>query len=232
MINRLLLYTLLLTGSCVADKSWAQEQSTASLPVSLFPNADTARPLIFYITGDGGWNRFSSTFVQTIRNRGYAVVALDARTYFWHKKSATQTASDVASLLNRYLSEWKRKHFILIGYSFGADVAPFAVTRFGNDLLAKMNDLVLMSPSAKTDFEVHVSGLLGFGNSSGESVPAEINKISKNMLLLFGDNENDFPLNKLTTKNFKTIRLPGGHHYDGDPAAVSEAIFTSIAARH
>jgi type IV secretory pathway VirJ component len=200
------------------------QTNKAALPVSVFGSNDSLKPVLFYITGDGGWNRFSNAFVQTLNKKGYAVVGLNAREYFWHKKTAQETANALSLIIAGQMKGRKSKSFVLIGYSFGADVMPFVVTHSGRDTIANLQQVVLMSPSTKTDFEVHLSGMMGLGTSSGESVPAEVNKISKPVLFVFGNKENDFPLKDVHIKNYKTVILPGGHHYDGDPAAVCNII--------
>ncbi|MES1218879.1 MAG: AcvB/VirJ family lysyl-phosphatidylglycerol hydrolase [Bacteroidota bacterium] len=194
------------------------------LPVSVLKGRDTSKPVLFYISGDGGWNKFSNAFVQNLNNKGYEIVGLNAREYFWHKKNAAQTAKDMSALISTHMKTVKNKSFILIGYSFGADVMPFVVTHSSASITDSLRYIILMSPSTKTDFEVHVSELLGIGNSSGESVAAEINKINSPVLFVFGDKEDDFPVKDIRIKNYKTEKLPGGHHYDGDPAAVCNII--------
>jgi type IV secretory pathway VirJ component len=115
-----------------------------------------------------------------------------------------------------------------VGYSFGADVTPFMFTHFSTSLTGRVTNLVLLSPSAKTDFEIHVLQMLGWGKNSGESVPAEINKISKPILFITGDDENDFPYGQLTTKNKQIIKMSGGHHYDGNVIALCKQILLHI----
>jgi hypothetical protein len=35
------------------------------LPIKALPSSDTTKPLVFYITGDGGWTGFSDAFLQS-----------------------------------------------------------------------------------------------------------------------------------------------------------------------
>jgi type IV secretory pathway VirJ component len=69
--------------------------------------------------------------------------------------------------------------------------------------------------------------MLGWGNS-GESVPAEINKISTPVSIIVGDDETEFPFTQLTIKNKKIIKIPGGHHYNSDVTALSQQITSQI----
>jgi type IV secretory pathway VirJ component len=70
--------------------------------------------------------------------------------------------------------------------------------------------------------------MLNWGKASGESVPAEINKISRPVTIIVGDDENEFPFTGLTIKNKQLIKMPGGHHYDGDVNALCKQILSQI----
>lgn len=199
-----------------------------SLPLSVITASDTTKPLIFYISGDGGFNKFSTSFMQMLNKQGFAIIGLDARNYFWHKKEPAEAARAIEEVINKYNKQWKRKNIVLIGYSFGADVSPFMLTHFSPDLAGKVSHIVLLSPSDKTDFEIHILQLLGWGSSSGKSVPDEINKIFRPVTIIVGDDENDFPFNKLTIKNKEVVKMPGGHHYDGDVNALCKQVTARI----
>ena len=199
-----------------------------SLPLSLYASTDTTKPLIFYISGDGGFNKFSTSFMQSLNKEGYAVIGLDAKDYFWNKKKPQEAATAIEEVLNGSNKEWKKKNIVLIGYSFGADVSPFMLTHFSAALSNRINHLILLSPSAKTDFEIHVLQMLGWGKDAGESVPAEINKILKPVTIVVGDDENEFPFDQVTIKNKQIVKMPGGHHYDGDVDALCKQVIQQI----
>jgi type IV secretory pathway VirJ component len=201
---------------------------TTSLPLSLHSSADTSKPLIFYISGDGGFNKFSSSFMQILNKQGYAVIGLNAKDYFWSKKKPQDAAHTIEAVINETNKQWKKKNIVLIGYSFGADVAPFILTHLSASIMSKVTHLILLSPSPKTDFEIHVLQMLGWGKNSGESVPAEINKVSNPVTIIVGDDENEFPFTQLTIKNKRVIKMPGGHHYDGDVSTLCKQIVLQI----
>jgi len=201
---------------------------TTSLPLVFYSSADTSRPLIFYISGDGGINKFSTSFMQVLNKQGYAVIGLNSKDYFWSRKKPGDAAKAIEAGINETNKLWKKKNIVLIGYSFGADVAPFMLTNFSAALTGKINHLILLSPSPKTDFEIHVLQMLGWEKNSGESVPAEINKLLKPVTIIVGDDENEFPFSELTIKNKQVIKMPGGHHYDGDVNALCRQIILQI----
>jgi len=219
----------LITASLIAlALSQSLSAQKTSLPLTLYSSSDSMKPLVFYISGDGGFNKFSMLFMQTLNKKGFAVIGLNAKDYFWNKKEPQEAATAIESAIIESNKQWKKKNIVLIGYSFGADVAPFILTHFSSSLADKVNYLVLLSPSSKTDFEIHVLQMLGWGNKSGESVPREINTISKPVIFIVGDDETEFPFSQLTIKNKRVIKMPGGHHYDGDVDSLCKQIMLQI----
>jgi type IV secretory pathway VirJ component len=203
--------------------SFAQSKT---LPLSIYKSTDTTKPLIFYMSGDGGFNKFSVSFMKALNKSGYTVMGLNSKEYFWSKKKPQEAANAIEQAIIDSNKHWKKKNILFIGYSFGADVAPFMLTHFSPAFVASVDHLFLLSPSDKTDFEVHLLQMMGWGKNEGQSVPAEINKISKPVIIITGDDEKDFPFNELTIKNKKIIKMPGGHHYDGDIDALCKQIIS------
>lgn len=202
-----------------------------NLPVlAKAPPAGSTSPLIFYITGDGGMKKFSANVIDEFQRRSYPVVALNALKYFWNKKTPVQAAGDVANLVRFYQAQWNTHHgIILIGYSMGADVMPFIYTHLPAAMAAEVQEVVLLSPSKVTDLEVHLSDMMGKGGNKGMSVPAEINKISRPLLLVFGEGEKDFNLSDLTISHYRKLVLPGGHTYDEDAAGVAGKLIAGFS---
>jgi type IV secretory pathway VirJ component len=215
---------LLLLAALVPFSFALHAQSVpGNLPVQLKPvTTDASSPLIFYITGDGGMKKFSANVIDEFQRKQYPVIALNALKYFWNKKTPAQAATDVSNLIRYYQHQWNNHAgVILIGYSLGADVMPFIYTSMPAALQNEVHQVVLLSPSRFTDLEVHLSDMLGKGSNKGKSVPAEINKINKPLLLVFGAEEKDFNFAELTVGNYKKIVLPGGHAYDEDAGGVA-----------
>jgi type IV secretory pathway VirJ component len=171
--------------------------------------------MVVFISGDGGWTGYDQQTVDAFAQRGAPVVGLDALKYFWEKKSPSQLAIDVGKIIETYSAEWKKEKVILVGYSFGADVMSFAYNRLPERIKKNITSIGLLSPSKDTDFEIHVSDLLDFGDSEkGLSVPAEINKVEgAKVTCFFGKEEEDLPVREIAEQKAKIVYLQGGHHY-------------------
>jgi type IV secretory pathway VirJ component len=199
-------------------------QVSAEFPLKEWSSTDGTH-LIFYITGDGGLNKFSTNLCDYMHSSGYSVTALNAKSYFWDKKTPDQFAGDIDKYLNNHFKDQKNLRLILTGYSFGADVIPFIINKLQQKTKAILQGIVLLSPSSSTDFEIHVMDMFGWEKKRGMDVVNEINQLgSLKTITVFGSDEKGFPVKQIRLKNYNNEILPGGHHFEGNTEEVGNAI--------
>jgi type IV secretory pathway VirJ component len=224
---RILLITVFIFSSF-----FTKAQDVSSLPLTPFPitNIEPEKALIVYISGDGGLNSFSKQFCQALNDKGYPVVLFNSLKYFWSKKTAQQASTDVQKTIQYYKASWKKNKVVILGYSFGADVLPFIYTRLAKDVQNSVKNLVMVSPSNTTDFEVHVNQMFGKKQTDGVSVPDEINKIAdKPLLFIQAQKEPErVEVERLKIHNYKLVVLKGGHHYDNNGGEVADMIVQNL----
>jgi type IV secretory pathway VirJ component len=195
---------------------------SGDLPVKEWDIA-TETPFVFYISGDGGMNEFSTSLCTAISKAGFSIAAINARSYFWTKKNPEQTANDIAAYLEKKLRNRKNQQLVLAGYSFGADVVPFIVNKHPDSIRRNLTSVVLISPSTSTDFEIHWSDIIGWNKKRSMDVIAAINKMSvRKTATIFGSDENDFPIHDIKLQSYSNEILPGGHHFDGNTGEVAK----------
>ena len=202
-----------------------------NLPLTIIPTSvkDTL-PIAFVISGDGGWTSFDQSYSEKLATKGIAIVGLDAQKYFWNPKTPEQTANDIIKAIEHYMQLWNKRSFILVGYSFGADVVPFVASRMPMALKASLKAVFSLSPDLKGDFEIHVTDMLSFGSSKDDyNVPEQIKLIKKyNPVCIFGDQEETDLRKQFSEAGARIIILPGNHHYNNDFLVIAEAIYSSI----
>src|SRR5438105_14698329 len=97
----------------------------AALPIVAVP-AKTASPAFaIFISGDGGWAKIDKTISEELARSGIPVTGLNSLKYFWTKRTPDEFARDVGTLIDKNSA----RDVVLIGYSRGADVLPFADNR-------------------------------------------------------------------------------------------------------
>lgn len=196
----------------------------------------SAKPLVLYLSGDGGWNDFSEKLVNELVKNGYPVIGLDTRKYFWSPKDPDLFAKDVRKILTAYLKAWNKDRYAIVGYSFGADVGAFLPSRLNGELSAgeppaSLSSLVLLSPGLSTGFVIRLKNMLNFGSTDKEKykVYPELLKSQVPVWCIFGNEEDsDFdPVLRETSRIHKRT-LPGAHRYGDDLGAVSRAIISGL----
>ncbi|MEO6813280.1 MAG: AcvB/VirJ family lysyl-phosphatidylglycerol hydrolase [Ginsengibacter sp.] len=202
---------------------------TQNFPVKEWTASAHNKPLIFYISGDGGFNKFSTSLCQSLNDKGFDVVALNAKSYFWDKKTPVQTAIDIDNYLNKKIAGRQNQQIAFIGYSFGADVLPFILNRVSKYIHDKVLVSVIMGSSGSTDFEIHFSDMFSSSKKRSMDVISEINKITDGkLIILSGGDDQDLNLKKITYQKYTSEVIPGGHHFDGDTGEVARIILKYI----
>jgi len=201
--------------------------SVQDLPLQLSGSVGTENELVIYLTGDGGWNSFSQKLTREIEQKGYGVVTLNSRKYFRNKKTPEVFAKDIELLSNYYLKAWNKTSVIIVGYSFGADVAAFLPKRLTKSLLARMDHIALVSPSASTDFVINLLDLIGDSKNVRRKykLSTELNQPALPIVCIFGMKEDLKLKNTLQNKPEITIHeLPGSHNYKNSTELLIKSI--------
>jgi len=207
--------------------------SLRSLPL-IELRADAPGPhLAIVLSGDGGWRDLDKSIAEILQRRGVSTVGLDSLRYFWRTRSVEEIAADLTSIIDKYGSAWGSGRIVLVGYSFGADVLPFAYNRMNDQTRAKIAQISLLGLSTTADFEVHVAAWIGAG-ASADAVPnaPELARIAPALMQCFyGEEEDDSGCPALSASGAEVVRTSGGHHFDGDYAALSERILAGLSRR-
>jgi type IV secretory pathway VirJ component len=195
------------------------------VPAAASPAAGTEQLFAVLLTGDGGWAGIDQDVAAALAARGVPVVGLNTLKYFWQGRTPEQAARDLERIVRRYGAAWQRPKVLLIGYSFGADVLPFLYTRLPAQLRATVRTVSLLGLSDSASFEFHVADWIPGAEGDGRPTLPEIGRMGAAPLLcLYGADETDSPCRKLAGPARQAVALAGGHHFNGDYAALAQRI--------
>jgi type IV secretory pathway VirJ component len=203
------------------------------LPLVVLPASADGRLAAIVYSGDGGWRDLDKTIGETLAARGVPVVGVDSLRYFWHAKSPARVAADLAVIMAAVRTAWGERRFVLVGYSFGAGILPFAVNRLPSADRACLVELSLLGLEQRAPFEIEVSGMLGRA-PSGEAplVLPEIQRLGPDLLQCFyGEQEPVSLCRDPALSQVELIHTAGGHHFDGNYAALAERILAGARRR-
>jgi type IV secretory pathway VirJ component len=197
------------------------------------PAGQPSEMLAVILSGDGGWRDLDKTIAESLSRSGVDVVGWDCLRYFWNAKTPQQIADDLSRVLRVYGARWHTKHVALIGYSFGADILPFAYNRLPDAERAEVSLLSLLGFAKAADFEIRVGGWLGLPPSDAAlPVQPEMARIPPALVQCFhGEEEEDTACPDLAGTGAVVIRTPGSHHFGRDYDALAEQILTAWRKR-
>ena len=206
-------------GSLFAQKV----QTKKKLPIIEAVASGNRDFYVIFLTGDFGYMNFDRVIVHRLNIKKVSVVVLNAKTYFYSKKSPAQLGYDLGSVINQYNRKWNRNKVILMGYSMGAEVLPFAVNRLEEKYRLQLKDVILIGPSQKAIFRLKPTDYL-FEEKKGTDIFTELLKMKSQRSYIICD---DNPYS-LCRKNLDGVSdhdfLGGGHHFGRDYMLLSELI--------
>jgi type IV secretory pathway VirJ component len=192
----------------------------------------TADSFAVLISGDGGWAGIDKQVAGLLANRGVPTAGVDSLRYFWIPRTPAGLAQDIDRIVRYYAFHWKKKHALLVGYSQGADVLPFAVNRLPAATRALIRLTTLIGVSESAAFEFHVANWIG-ADSGGLPVKPEIDKLSSaDTLCVYGDDDEDSICPRVSPQHARIIKLPGGHHFGGNYLPLAQLVIGAGTRAH
>jgi type IV secretory pathway VirJ component len=211
----------------------ASEPSTsdpvADLPLVEVPAETGSSVLAVHLTGDGGYDSTDKGIAQGLASKGVPVVALNTRKYFGTERTPEAAAEDIARILRHYLDAWHARRFVAIGYSFGANVMPYIVTRLPQDLRSRLQSIALLAPTADAEFRVTLAERLGLSTSSRYPVVPELERLrGTRMLCFYGEHDGETIGSRIDPSLVTGYPIPGGHDIGKRSQLIVEKIFETV----
>ena len=199
------------------------------IPAIDLPASAAPRALAILVSGDGGWRDIDKSMGEWLSNNGVHVVGLDALRYFWSHRSPQELAHDVGVLV-READPAGTLPVMLIGYSFGADTLPFAYPLLDKVVRDRVQLLALLAPGRSTSFQVTVTGWLGISDKGYDIPPAIAALPAQLVLCVYGREDSDSACADRLVHRATILRTEGGHHFDGDYAALAKTMLDRLPA--
>ncbi len=192
-----------------------------------------AHRIAIILTGDGGWAGLDIAIANQLSKRGIDVVGLNTLKFFWHTRKPEEAADALTRIVGHYGALHPEADFIVIGYSFGAALAPVVVNRAAEQVQKRIAAQVLISPDADAVFEIKVGDWLGGAKHDGAlPIEPELATTKVPAICVHGIDEHEASAcSKVEKSTVRTIELPGGHHYNGDYDALGAAILKALPIR-
>ena len=204
---------------------------TEIAPTAAAKDPANAHRVAIIITGDGGWAGLDRGVADALTGDGVRVIGFSTLKFFWHKQTPDAAAAAIARVIAHYGGADADARFVLIGYSFGASLVPVIINRLPDAARVRVQGGVMISPDDTAVFEIHVGDWFG-STRHDEALPLapEVGQGKRPLVCVHGADEDDSFCLTPQPAGVRVVALPGGHHYDGDYAALGRAILANLPA--
>lgn len=205
--------------------------TVTDLPLTEVATTDTGSTFAVIITGDGGWAPADRGISNALAAHNVPVVGLSSPRYLASARTPEQTARDLARVIRHYVTAWGRSRVAVIGYSRGADLAPFMVSRLPDDLRRRVVLVALLGPSEWAGFQFHVIDLVKNTHRDGDlPVAPEIDRLRGTpVLCVYGRGDRDAICPSLDATLARPIVRSGGHEIAGrEGPALADSILAAL----
>jgi len=220
---------LLLVGPIAAQTTAKlATDSVSDLPLETVPTSEGSL-LAVLLTGDGGWAAGDKSLANAFAARNVAVVGLSSPRYLFRRRSPDEASADLARILRHFLRAWNRDRVIVVGYSRGADIGPFMVSRLPADLRRRVELLVLLGPEEHASFKFGLLDLIRTPHGKDElPVAPELARLPEiPVLCIYGATDRNAICPVLGRAGLaRVIVRNGGHvvHGDEGPTLVNDIL--------
>ena len=198
-------------------------QPTRKLPLLEFKSAGNSDYYVIFFTGNGGYRTLAHSVTNYLNSKKLSVLAINTKKYLWTEKKPQQIAIDLETLIDRYNNTWGLKKVVLIGYSMGAEVIPFAVNCMEDKYKHELSDIILIGPWQKATFKINLLDFF-FEINKGADIYTELLKMKVITPYIICD-DNKISICKKDVEGFiDSDILKGGHHFGGDYISLSRLI--------
>jgi type IV secretory pathway VirJ component len=186
------------------------------------------------VTGDGGWRALDRDIARDLNAAGVSVVGLVSPEFFSERRTANEASHELSALIDRYSIEWDRPNVVLVGYSRGAGVLPFMISRLSPADRARIRTVALIGLERDIDFKTSPKSLI-WPDADDLTIPVrpELRKIRPIPVLCFsGTTDRDAICRDLPPDLATAVLIPGGHHVGGNYAQISGHILHNAGVEH
>jgi type IV secretory pathway VirJ component len=168
----------------------------------------------------------------TLADSGISVVGLDVPSYLKVRRTPEGASADFRRLLEKYLASWHAERVIIIGYSHGADLAPFLVSRLPPELRSRIALLAMLGLEARANFRFHLADIIADVSHEGAlPVLPEVEKLrGLPMLCVQGSDEGHSLCSSLPPALARVETRRGGHRISGSQGPEVVGLILRVAA--
>jgi type IV secretory pathway VirJ component len=183
---------------------------------------------VVLFSGDMGLRYgMGSHIAGALNDKGVPVLGISSTTAFATRKTRAETDRIVADAIRNAIRRTGASQVLLMGQSFGADIARVGLAHLEADLRPKVAAAVLVVPGSTAFFRADPSSITYHGiPDAGPSEASQIDWLP--ILCVSGAREKDSLCPKLNQPNVHQAVLPGGHFLQRNHERLTATIMAAL----
>ena len=196
-----------------------------TLPLRAYPVEARGEALAVLLSGDGATAGLANRLADDLQGAGIPAVVWHSTSYYWSPRTPDEAARDLELVIRHYGALWGRDRLVVVGYSMGADVAPFLLNRLSVEARGRVRAVALLALAHDAVFEFRVPQWWTTSSAPSLAVRPELEKLrGTRVLCVHGQGDGKGACPEMATSGADVVELRGGHHFRGDYARLSRVV--------
>jgi type IV secretory pathway VirJ component len=184
-----------------------------------------ADAFVVIYSGDGGSRGGNRVISADLAARGVAVVDIDSLSYFWRSRPAARAAKDLAAVIDHYARVWHANQVVLAGYSFGGSALPAIARELPAQARSRVRAMILIAPRDYVELTLRPHSWINIKPAHAPPLTADLETFRRTRVVcIYGEKDGLAACPRLPPGLAEPHKLPGGHKFDGDYAAVAALV--------
>lgn len=224
---------VLATLAAPAEHALAAQPAIASpvdvkgLPLNFTaPKGKFSHYVAVVLSGDGGFASLVTKIGEGLSDAGIGVVGFNSREWLSPAKTPDASATAVVRALRAGMARYGADSIVIVGYSRGADMAPFVANRLPADLRSVLGGVAMYGIAQYANFEFHMIDLVkDTKRDSDVPIMPELLKLKGvPMACVYGSDEKDSGCRGVPESLMHVEERDGGHHFDGADKTLASVV--------
>jgi len=188
-----------------------------TLPLRELPPTAPGRSMVVILSGDSPFAELGNRLADDLRAAGIPAVVWHSTSYYWTPRTPEEAAGDLDLVIRHFGERWRRERVLVVGYSMGADVAPFLLNRLPRETRGRVDGVALLALAHDAVFEFRVRQWWTRSSAPSRAVRPELEKLRDlRVLCIHGQGDENGACPDMATSGATVVELRGGHHFRGD----------------
>ena len=192
-------------------------QPARTLPLRALPPKGAGRSMAVILSGDGPFAGVGNRLGGDLNAAGIATVVWHSTSYYWTARTPEAAAGDLDLVISHFGEAWQRQRVLVVGYSMGAEVAPFLLNRLPQETRGRVDGVALLALAHDAVFEFRVRQWWTRSSAPSRAVRPEMERLRElRIVCIHGKGDETGACPEMATSGATVVELRGGHHFRGD----------------